>query len=134
MHNLYLELIKEHFQKILGYCQKRESSSITPGSIKVDILVQDGNPMPQGKRQKEGVQRLIRKLQLPLDFEDSEAISDTTEALLKPQVDALIYVALGLSCLSTTTKTVVRRRQTFTMKLKKEDIVPALLAWVGCPA
>lgn len=134
MHNLYLGLVKEHFQKILGYRQKGKPSSIAPGSINIDIPVRPGNPMPQGKRQKEGIRKVVRILQSPLDFEDREAISDATEALLKPQVAALIYVALSLGCLPNATKTVTRGKRTYTVKLKKEDIVPALLAWVGCPA
>lgn len=108
MHNLFLGLIREHFQKILG-------GQVTVAQRELSIIIRSdqSNPLPTKKGAKASVRRLVRLLERPLNFKRDKPLDDkaekkdeefqaTVKHWAKDQKDALIYVARGLGCLPPT--------------------------------
>lgn len=137
MHNLFLGLIKEHFQNILGHGKSKKDLQGTADSFSVlDINISSTdpeNPPPEKKEQLSGVKRLIACLQKPLTPGSSmeQALKDLIDEMMKSnrvQVPAFVYVGKGLGCLprslSTTGKDGSR-------KYKKTEMAFSVATWVS---
>ncbi|PPQ79206.1 hypothetical protein CVT26_000557 [Gymnopilus dilepis] len=106
MHNLFLGLIKEHFQNILGYNprQKSTESDIPRTGLVIDIPDDPRNPLPEGKHAKTGIRRLLQWLAEPFSFDENDA--GAFEEVVKMwsgnriSLSALEYVARGVGCMS----------------------------------
>lgn len=132
MHNLFLGLIKEHVQVILG-SRSRES-------INTQIVIPDNplNPLPENKTAKAGVRRLLKLMDEPLDFESEQ--DEKFDATLKRWitssilVGSLVYVGRGLGCLPSTIQDNGNNTfpsPQFRKKLSKKDLARALINWVS---
>lgn len=137
MHNLFLGLIKEHFQNILGYGKaKKDLPDTTIGLIDVDILPSDDNPVPIKKTEKASVRRLTTWLKAPIDFDPSSetAIHDAASRWKgsRAHTSALIYVAKGVGCMPLTTPEQGGDHANVRPKrLTKYELAKRLVEWVS---
>lgn len=103
MHNLFLGLIKEHFQGILG-TESLESAPRLQPTLHIDITPSSSNPLPETKPARAGIRSLVRILQSPLDF-TSETESLKFQKLVgqlagyQIHVASLVYVGHAVGCL-----------------------------------
>lgn len=135
MHNLFLGLIKEHFQGVLGY-RRQDAPTSVPGSLNFIIPVDASNPLPEAKSAKQAIRRLLRWLNQPLDFDEmgGPAASTTIARWSGPGVAmaSLTYVANGLGCYPAE-KTITRDgAQSVHLRPTKKDLAECILNWV-CP-
>ena len=105
MHNLFLGLIKEHFQNVLGYflpetkkMQKRKCRQST-NEIQITIIPTEDNPLTDDHASRKDIRKLIKYLAAPLDADQTE---EARHALGKKwsigvNKTALIYVTCGLN-------------------------------------
>jgi hypothetical protein len=138
MHNLFLGLIKEHFQGILGYYppgSKYRPKAVTHADIHINIPLDPLNPPPEGKKTLASVRKLIRWLEEPLDFNDegSAGFKSKAEKWGKSSVHipAFVYVGRGLGCLPSTMDLTGRDAASQTRtKPSKFDLAKRVLTWV----
>ena len=138
MHNLFLGLIKEHFQGILGYYPPNTAHpSLAPrADIHINISSDPTNPLPDGKEVRASVRRLISWLEEPFKFTDEN--SDKFKSVVKKwgksniHVVAFVYVGRGLNCLPQTLDSTGRNTALpFAKKLSKTDLAMCILSWVS---
>lgn len=108
MHNLFLGLIKEHFQNILGYGKSKKDLENIAGSCAAVVIDIDpnnpGNPPPEKPDERSGVKKLVSDLQKPL--EHGRSVEETLDKMVKlltrdsnVRRTSYIYVGKGLGCL-----------------------------------
>jgi hypothetical protein len=135
MHNLFLGLIKEHFQGILGY-QKGSLRSEGSPTVNLGIVVTDTpeNPLPSAKTPRASVRRLVSWLEQPMDFSDQDALDKiaTTWGKSTVHVAAFVYVGRLVGCISSTMgSNGIDTALPFSKKASKRDLARAVLAWVS---
>ena len=105
MHNLFLGLIKEHFQNVLGYfppetkkMQKRKRRQST-NEIQITIIPTEDNPLTDDHVSRKDIRKLIKYLAAPLDADQTEEVRHALEKKWSIGVNktALIYVTRGLN-------------------------------------
>ena len=105
MHNLFLGLIREHFQNVLGYFppdtkkkQKHKRRQST-NEIEITIISTDDNPLTDDHASRKDIRKLIKYLAAPLDADQTEEARQALEKKWSSGVNkaALIYVARGLN-------------------------------------
>lgn len=151
MHNLFLGLIKEHFQGILGYQPKTKVTDAKVKAAKVKAATSEDrpvlnitipedptNPPPSEKNARASVRRLISWLQQPLNFDEAKREESYATTLTqwggpksKVHISAFVYVGRGLGCLPSTIEP-TGRDTLFPMArgLKKIDLADKVLSWV----
>lgn len=138
MHNLFLGLIKEHFQGILGYYPPNTAhpSPAPHADIHINISSDPTNPLPDGKEVRASVRRLISWLEEPFKFMDEN--SDEFKSAVKKwgksniHIAAFVYVGHGLNCLPQTLDSTGRNTALpFAKKLSKTDLAMCILSWVS---
>jgi hypothetical protein len=140
MHNLFLGLIKEHFQGILGYYPPGNAhpSPVPHADIHINIPPDPTNPLPDAKEPRASIRKLISWLEEPFKFGDEPESSKEFESVVKKwgkstiHVAAFVYLVRGLNCLpqtldSTGCDTVLP----FAKKLSKKDLAMRILSWVS---
>jgi hypothetical protein len=138
MHNLFLGLIKEHFQGILGYYPPRTTHP-TPAprvDIHINIPPDPTNPLPDAKGPRASIRRLISWLEEPFEFTDesSKEFKAVTDKWGKStiHVAAFVYVGRGLNCLpQTLDSTGQDTKFPLTKKLSKKGLATCILSWVS---
>jgi hypothetical protein len=132
MHNLFLGVIKEHFQNILG---NRPKSKVKPKfpitSIHIQFPNDPTNPVPKEKPARASVRRLMKWLEEPL--EDSKpAAREAVEKLCKAHVVSLVYVGRGVGCLPhTVDQTGCDTIDSKKRKMSKLELAKKLVDWVS---
>lgn len=135
MHTLFLGLIKEHFQGILGY-KKGSSTAPPPASPtgpRIIVTNTPENPLPTEKAPQASVRRLISWLEQDIEFSDQESFDELTLQWGKSNVhvSAFIYVGCLVGCLPRTmTSTGIDTALPFPKKASKKDLARAVLTWV----
>lgn len=141
MHTLFLGVIKEHFQGVLGYQKpgSKTSSKIplpfSSGSIRVNIVEDATNPIPDEKAQRSSIRKLVNRLERPLEFdlEDQKCFDAEVEEWGKSSihVSAFVYVGRGIGCLpSTMDNKGVDQGNLPLKKASKRYLARQLLSWV----
>lgn len=136
MHSLFLGLIKEHFQGILGYRKSSPSAPMGPSSLRIPATDLPTNPLPKEKAPRASVRRLISWLE-PLALGDFSQV-DFDALVVKwgkssIHVVAFVYVGRLVGCLPPTMGNDGRDRDPtlpFARKMTKTDLAKALLTWV----
>lgn len=138
MHCLFLGLIKEHFQGILGY--RKPSSLSSPSdplskALKIDITDTPSNPLPVEKAPRASVRRLVSWLEQPMELEDQANFDAKVTEWGKSNVHvaAFVYVGHLVGCLSpATNRSGYNDSLPFSRKKKysKKDLADILLSWV----
>ncbi|KAG6883190.1 hypothetical protein C0993_007462 [Termitomyces sp. T159_Od127] len=110
MHNLFLGLIKEHFQGVLGYNPSGQPYyDLNSGKelFHIDLPESPYNPLPTTFEEQSSVWKIIAWLQTPFDFDQSDhvAMKQTVKRWSNVHLASLIYVAKGLGCVSMTVDT-----------------------------
>lgn len=136
MHNLFLGLIKEHFQGILGYRKvtpKTPLPAFSETTIRINIMDDPTNPVPNEKKTRSSVRKLVAFLEQPMDFDSSDQTSfdAAVNKLGKSTVHvaAFVHVGRGIGCLPSTLEangvdTNVSKR------LSKKELARRVLSWV----
>ena len=137
MHNLFLGIIKEHFQSILGNRPKpKVKSKPSTTSIHIQIPEDMMNPVPKEKTARASVRRLMKWLEEPLEQDSKKpAAREALEKLWsgsKVHVVSLVYVGRGVGCLPLTMDqkgcdTVDSKRR----KMSKLELAKKLVDWVS---
>lgn len=139
MHNLFLGLIKEHFQGILGYRRQNDASRAAAlnaaASLQITIPLDPTNPLPDGKTQKASIRKITKLLQAPLHFDknNKEAFAAAITRWSGPGflVAALVYIGRGVGCLPPTVQSNGRDTDLpHNRKMSKKELAERLLSWV----
>jgi hypothetical protein len=138
MHNLFLGLIKEHFQGILGYYppdSRTHPKELDVADIRIKVPPDETNPLPDGKKALESVRGLIRRLEEPIAFrdEDSQEFKNTVTSWGKSKihVSAFVYVGRGIGCFPPTMDSQGRDSALrLNNKASKTLLAKGLLSWV----
>jgi hypothetical protein len=138
MHNIFLGLIKEHFQNILGYKKttpKTPLPAFSPDTIRINIKEDPTNPVPQEKAQRSSVRKLVSLLEQLLAFDRNDQAS--FDALVQKwakssiHVIAFVHVGRGIGCLpSTMGITGIDTGNPSSKKCSKKLLALRLLSWV----
>ena len=138
MHNLFLGLIKEHFQGILGFRAKEakqaESRMKPPPAIVMEIPPDPRNPEPQEEKHVAGVHKLILCLEAPMRDRSPAFRDELTKRWARNfHLAALLYVGHGIKCLPMTLDSTGRdsAKSPREKKMTKMNITSLLVAWVG---
>lgn len=142
MHNLFLGLIKEHFQGILGYyppdTKKKNKQKAQPAKHDIDITITPtaDNPFADDQTTRKSIRKLIDYLSAPLE---SSPDSEWRGALEKKWSNgcnkpALVYVARGLNVLPDTVQFVNGEPLDFAVphhpRVTKPTLAAHLMSWV----
>lgn len=102
MHNLFLGLVKEHFQGIFGY--DPSPTGQRERSLQLEIMPSLDNPEPTEPREKSSLCKLQAWIEAPLEFERTDL--DTAKRIVKwwsgAHLASLLYIAKGVGCISMT--------------------------------
>jgi len=143
MHNLFLGLIKEHFQHIRGYVprtrtdkwkKKVKSNVIKPREgLDLEIVPDDTNPAPSSPQEQKSVKALVKLLRQPLSFDRYNApeFEKKVNAWSKFHRASLVYVGRSVGCLPDTMT--LEGRDTsfpFSKAARKSSLAHLLLTWV----
>lgn len=115
MHNLFLGLVKEHLEGILGVCLEKEDDERVL-EIKLSNAWKDFLP-----RDQKGVERLKKWLEARLDRDEE---SHWPKKLERNNLHAIEFVCNELKC-------PLLPRKYPNSRLKKKDWIEALIAWVS---
>ncbi|KAG5324758.1 hypothetical protein C0989_011767, partial [Termitomyces sp. Mn162] len=126
MHNLFLGLIKEHFQNILGYDpdnKKRKTKKGAPAKLTVvNFHYNEANPEPDSETEPKvfnDVYTFCRWLQRPIDFSaEGPAFDKAVKRWRNLRKEALIRMATGLGI-----------QLSLGDKGTREDYARAILLW-----
>jgi hypothetical protein len=138
MHNLFLGLIKEHFQGILGFRPKEAKQAgdriKPPPAIVVEIPPDPRNPEPEEEKYVAGVHKLISCLEARLRDRSPAFHDELTKRFARNfHLATLLYVGRGTKCLPMTLDSSGRdsAKPPGEKKMNKMDIASLLVAWVG---
>jgi len=144
MHNLFLGLIKEHFQNILGYRPKKKTGQDDDEddasyAYAFDIHPSDSNPMPQSKRAKAAIKRLVKFIRSGITFSKDD-IPEFEKELERwhtkdIQLQSLVFVAKAVGCIPEHIQPNGRDPTTLNdqgkpTKLSRSQLARTLLSWV----
>ena len=127
MHNLFLGLIKEHFQNVLGYfppgskkTPKRKPPQAPTNTIQINIVPTEDNPLPDEDVSRKSIRKLINYLTAPLDADQTRQAALEKKWCTGVNKPALVYVARGLNVYPDTYDRVC-----------KPTLVGCLMTWVS---
>ncbi|KAG6881300.1 hypothetical protein C0993_002039, partial [Termitomyces sp. T159_Od127] len=126
MHNLFLRLIKEHFQNILSYDpdnKKRKTKKGAPAKLTVvNIQYNEANPKPDSENEPKifnDIYMFCWWLQWPIDFSaEGLAFDKAVKRWTNLRKEALVHMATGLGI-----------RLSLGHKGIREDYARAILLW-----
>lgn len=122
MHNLFLGLIQEHFQGILGIRLDKDDHAEEP-AFDLNILIDLSTLLPQ---EQKSTRKLLKWLQMPLNNDLSSATGKKLwfNRFMTLHISSLQLVCKGLKCPALTSEGEKH-------KLYKNDWVLRLLDWVS---
>lgn len=131
MHNLFLGLIKEHFQGILGYRPDDRSTRPPAPALRIKIPNDLSNPVSTEKHQRSTVKKLITWLESPMDLDDSHIFDVLCTKWGKSDVhlSSFVYVGRGVGCISSDITSEGRDINTG-QRWPKKKLAKLLLEWV----
>lgn len=136
MHNLFLGLIKEHFQGVLGYnpSNRLHGHQTLLESLRVEISDSPQNPIPAAPQEQTSVRKIIRWMETPIEFDQNDhiALKQTVKRWSNAHLASLIYVAKGIGCIPMTVDAQGKDASLPlpTKPLTKMHVAERLLDWV----
>ena len=135
MHNLFLGLIKEHFQNILGYRPKPKTRLNGESSLSIIITPTENNPLPSDPNVKASIRKIVAFLKRPCDNKSGESLNEVRTKLGGPKSrihrEAFLYVARGLNCINKAATPQPYRRATSDSFMKKGELCWDVIDWVS---